>query len=212
MLKIALKEIWTFYDHYKDLFARQQIELVAGDLVIPNISAEDIVAIQSDSSYDTELLPAIFTFREVLWQPNVYPDAKMILPAMRILKSFCEEQSAVFSENKSVTGGLYASLLQGLAQAASLAEADLQRTETSASQVLGIFRIAAFPIVKFFIDHPMNRPDHYQDAVNRLNYAVEVMLTQLHGRYTALEDPYWKIYTPGKEIHVASPDEKSEKM
>jgi len=45
----------------------------------------------------------------------------------------------------------------------------------------------------FFINHSQKRRDYYQDAVNRLNYAVKIMLTQFHGTYTKLQDPYWQV-------------------
>jgi len=41
----------------------------------------------------------------------------------------------------------------------------------------------------------------FGQALNRLNYAVKIMLTQFHGRYTELQDPYWEVrYTKAPEI------------
>jgi len=48
----------------------------------------------------------------------------------------------------------------------------------------------------------------HKDAVNRLNYAVKIMLTQFHGRYTALQDPYWEVQYKQSEPAPKSPKKK----
>ena len=35
--------------------------------------------------------------------------------------------------------------------------------------------------------------DYYQDAINRLNYAVKIMLTQFYGQYSELSEPIWVV-------------------
>ena len=47
----------------------------------------------------------------------------------------------------------------------------------------------------------MNRLDYYRDAVNRLNYAVKVMLTQFNGKYTELADPFWEVTYAKNEMN-----------
>ena len=63
-------------------------------------------------------------------------------------------------------------------------------------------------VIKFFIFHPQNRVDYYRDAVNRLNYAVKIMLTQFYGRYTQLDDPYWVVSYEKKK--KSNPEPKSD--
>ena len=60
----------------------------------------------------------------------------------------------------------------------------------------------------------MNRLDYYRDAVNRLNYAVKVMLTQFNGKYTELADPFWEVTYAKNEMNEKSslkPAENEEK-
>jgi len=39
----------------------------------------------------------------------------------------------------------------------------------------------------------MNRRDYHMDAINRLNYAVRIMLTQFYGQYSELSEPVWMV-------------------
>lgn len=166
-------------------------QLVAGDITIDRLSSKDIMSLKESQNYDTELLPEIFTFREILWQPNVYPEAKLCIPQLNILKVFCEEYTSKQQSNKKVLHRLYFELLSGLA---SYCEDAIQKINSNnIASILGQLRKKAFPIVTFFMFHPMNRMDYQKDALNRLNYSVKIMLTQYHNKYYDLQAPYWNI-------------------
>ena len=145
------------------------------------------------NEYDTELLPSIFTFREILWQPDVYTEASMCLPGLRVLSAYCNEEADKYHESGNQLESIYAQLLTQMSLACDQAITALEKNKVAASQALGIFRTDTFPIINFFIGHPQNRKDYHQDAINRLNYAVKIMITQLHGKYTELQDPYWEV-------------------
>lgn len=215
-MKISLNEIWGFmeiapFPEKKESEEVQWIyELVAGDISVPNLSTEDIKILNADENYDTELLPSIFTYREILWQPNVYTQPALCIPQLNILKVFCEEFVEENKGDKSSTKWLYAKLLDGLGTYCDVAIQKISNTENSGdiriSTILGNLRRNAFPIIKFFIYHPMNRKDYHFDALNRLNYAVKIMLTQYNNKYDDLHDPYW-IVSIG-----ALPDEAEEEI
>lgn len=202
-MKINLNEIWGFmeiapFPEKKDSEDVQWIyELVAGDISIPNLSTEDIKTLNSDQNYDTELLPSIFTFREILWQPNVYTQPALCKPQLNILKVFCEEFVASQKESSNGTVWLYSKLLSGLITYCDVAINRISASENAGdiriSSILGDLRKDAFPIIKFFIYHPMNRKDYHFDALNRLNYAVKIMLTQYNNKYDDLHDPFWTV-------------------
>lgn len=208
-MKIALNEIWNFLELLESNEKGFQYSLMAGDIVVDGISTDTMLALKEDKYFDTELLPSIFTFREILWQPDVFTDASMSVPSLRILKAFCEEAATGLEEKNSETNRIYASLVKGMGKCSGKAIEALQKEKADVKKALGDFRTGSFPIVKFFIYHPMNRQDYFMDAINRLNYAVKIMLTQFYGRYTELDDPYW-VVSFKKTASKQAPKEKLE--
>lgn len=203
-MKIALNEIWNFLELLDSNEKGWNYSLEAGEIVVDGISTSTMQALKEDAEFDTELLPSIFTFREILWQPDVFTEASMSVPSLRILKAFCDEAAAELEEKNGDSNKVYASLIKGIGKCSGKAIEALEKERPDVKKILGDFRTCAFPIIKFFIYHPMNRQDYFMDAVNRLNYAVKIMLTQFYGRYTELVDPYWivsfKKAAPKKEI------------
>ena len=192
-MKLALNEIWNFYKLIEENEKGWLYYFHAGEIEIGGITNETLKALREDDDYDTELLPSLFTFREILWQPDVFTEAFMSLPSLRILQAFCDESTEEMGQMDKEVNKIYIPLIKGMGNCCGRAIEQLEQTQPSVKKILGDFRTGAFPIVKFFIYHPKNRHDYYVDAVNRLNYAVKIMLTQFHGRYTELEDPYWLV-------------------
>ena len=211
-MKIALSEIWNFLDIVESNEIGWEYSLVAGDVTVSGINTESMRLLKKGQSYDTELLPSIFTFREILWQPDVFTEAAMSIPSLRILKAFCEEACKEYEEENDPANSIYIPLIKGIANCCGKAMEELEKERADVKRILGDFRTGTFPIVKFFIYHPQNRIDYFQDAQNRLNYAVKVMLTQFYGRYTELKDPYWEVlYTNVKPKGSQKTKSESEK-
>ncbi|WP_144017270.1 hypothetical protein [Ekhidna lutea] len=205
-MKIALNEIWNFLKMVNTKEKGWSFALCAGDVKVRGISTDTMLALKDDDSFDTELLPSIFTFREILWQPDVFTEASMSVPSLRILKAFCEEACTELEEQKSEVNNIYIPLIKGVAACCGKAMKALEKEKADVKKILGDLRTCAFPVIKFFIYHPQNRQDYFQDAQNRLNYAVKIMLTQFYGRYTELEDPYWKVsFSKTKEKKDSEP-------
>ncbi|MEO9966419.1 MAG: hypothetical protein ABJF11_11555 [Reichenbachiella sp.] len=213
-MKIDLNEIWEFMELVpKPKTAKEGeewiYELVAGEITIANLKSLDLLNLKKEENYDTELLPSIFTFREILWQPNVYTQPALCIPQLNILKVFCEDY--VEEKKKEQNGDVwpYFDLLKGLASfckdALERINAENDAGEIRITSILGDLRKKAFPVIKFFIFHPMNRKDYQTDALNRLNYAVKIMLTQYNNKYYDLRDPFWNVT-------VGNPDELEKKI
>ncbi|XOV92633.1 MAG: hypothetical protein ACFHWX_20805 [Bacteroidota bacterium] len=198
-MKISFNEIWNFIDLINTQEKGWEFTLHAGKVSVPGLTVKQLIELKNDQDYDTEILPSIFTFREILWQPDVFTEANASLPSLRILNAHCKEISEELQQHKSEVGQVYAQLIEGIGKCSQKALIELEDGPSIVSRVLGDFRVCAFPIIKFFIFHPKNRNDYYKDAVNRLNYAVKIILTQFHGRYTELADPYWQVSFEKKE-------------
>lgn len=214
-MKIDLNEIWNFIDlapspEDKMKQVRWSYDLIAGDVSFSDLTTKDIICLKSDDEFDTELLPSIFTFREILWQPNVYTQPSLCIPQLNILKVFCEEYIEGHNEEDNQLLQLYLDLLKGLSGFCqeALDKISKHENEVRISSILGDLRKKAFPVIKFFLFHPMNREDYRTDALNRLNYAVKIMLTQYHNKYDDLKDPHWIVGV--KEIVVEPKDSKKE--
>ncbi len=208
-MRIGLTDIWEFSEVIAQAEEGWHFNLRAGELKVEGISKELLQQLKNDQEYDTELLPSIFTFREILWQPDVFTESVKSLPGLRILQAYCEETNELYQNSESPTRQLYSQLLQELSDCCEKAISSLEEDGASVKKVLGEFRTAAFPIIKFFIYHPQNKPAHYRDAVNRLNYAVKVMLTQFFGKYTELTDPFWEVTFTAAASHQKSKTENS---
>lgn len=192
-MRVSLSEIWNFTDIIKNDEIGWSFTLHAGSAVVDGIDKNTLQLLRDDNDFNTELLPEIFTFRDVLWQPDVFVDATMSLPSLRVLQAYCDEQSEDYQASGSDLGQIYAKLLFAIGQQCSIASESLSGEEADVKSALGLLRKNTFPIIKFFIGHPRNRLDYYRDAVNRLNYAVKIIITQFNGKYSDLQDPYWEV-------------------
>ena len=209
-MKVALSEIWNFLALLDKDEQGFEYALHAGKVKIDNINSEMMHLLQKDSDFDTELLPSLFTFREILWQPDVFTEVSSSLPPLRILKAFCAETIADLEDQDSLITPLYISLIKGVGKCTGKAIKALEEEKPDVRKILGDLRTCTFPIIKFFIHHPQNRQDYLMDATNRLNYAVKIMLTEFYGRYTDLEDPFWKIKFSEPESSSATESVKNE--
>lgn len=208
-MRIALSEIWNFADIIQDEDG-WQFSLFAGQSIATGFSKEVLYELRTDNNFNTELLPEIFTFREVLWQPNVFEKPADCLPSLRVLVAYCEEQVAVYLNSESDLDHIYGSLLSRILTCTKEAIGGIEKDQ-NVRGALGDLRVKIFPIIKFFVAHPRNRLDYYRDAVNRMDYAVKIMLTQFSGRYSELEEPFWEIlYDKSLKGVTANTDSSSE--
>ena len=193
-MKVSLDEIWHFlkvmnpsqHNHWK-------CSLNAGNTIVRNISFTTMFEMKTDETYDTELLPSLFTFREILWQPNVFVNTKESLSPLNILIAFCDDTIIQFQEESNKVKNIYICLIKGIKNCCGRAIERLEKEHADVRKVLCEFRTEIFPIIKFFIYHPKNRLDYSYDAINRLNYLVKIMIMDFYGKYTSLQDPFWYV-------------------
>lgn len=206
-MRIDFQEIWNFINLLDADERGWDFSLEAGIYSVKGIKNDTLRNLQKDEKYDTELLPALFTFREILWQPNVFTEAQMSSSPLRVLKAFCDESIEQMDKTNGVQC-IYSKLLKGVATCCEKTEMEIMEGKGKITDILGYFRMCTFPIIKVFIYHPMNRKDYYLDAMNRLNYAVKIMLTQFYGQYSELTEPHWIVSQSKSEMVKMIDEEK----
>lgn len=191
-MKISASEIWNFLDQINEQEKGWKSSLYLGVVVIEDLGISDLLKVKNDSTYDTELLPELFTFREILWQPDVFTSSQQLCTPIRVLSCFCSEQIDKYEKKSTPWSKICLQLLESIKGYSDKAVKVLEE-QKDFQHTLREFRKELFPIIKFLIYHPGNRQDYRADAINRLNYAVKIMLTDYNGRYTELIDPYFEV-------------------
>lgn len=170
--------------------------LVAGECSWDEVSLELIRQLESDPFYDPETLPSLFTFREIFWQPNVYPTLNACLTGLKLLTNFSAELSEEYAESDKETHKLYVHLVDHIGKLALQSHAQLadhQNANDQIPSVLGEFRKQCFPVIMLFTHHPMNRADYREDALRRVNFMVKTLLEQYQLRFNDLLLPHWEL-------------------
>lgn len=198
-MKLAFAEIWSFLDIVGDEAHLWSFRLRAGDFLQENITPGLIAQLKEDAFYDPEILPNLFTFREIFWQPNVYPTLNACLTGLKLVANYSHELTEQLDGTEEPTVRLYTELVHHIGQLAVQANEMLSADETAAEKlpaVLGEFRKQAFPVIMLFIHHPMNRADYKEDALRRINFMVKTLIEQYQLRFNDLLLPHWELARP----------------
>ena len=99
-MDIPINQIWNFIALRTADTPKQRYSLHAAHVIMAGLDAQSITELTKKKGYDTELLPSLFTYREILWQPNVFEKPQLCTPAIRIFKAFCEEKAAEYDQDK----------------------------------------------------------------------------------------------------------------
>ena len=102
-MDIPINQIWNFIALHTADTTKQQYALHAAHVIMRGLDVQSITELTKEKGYDTELLPSLFTYREILWQPNVFEKPQLCTPAIRIFKAFCEEKAAEYKQNTGKT-------------------------------------------------------------------------------------------------------------
>jgi len=71
-MDIPINQIWNFIALRTADTPKQRYSLHAAHVIMVGLDAHSIAELTKKKGYDTELLPSLFTYREILWQPNVF--------------------------------------------------------------------------------------------------------------------------------------------
>lgn len=195
--------------------------MVAGSCACGSEEWSLVEQMENDPYYDAELLPNLFTFREIFWQPNVYPSLNACLTGLKLVANYSTELATENADTEIETRKLYTQLVAHIGKLAEEAHQSLSKSENAGEMipaVLGEFRKQSFPVIMLFIHHPMNRIDYREDALRRVNFMVKTLLDQYQLRFNDLMLPYWEVEraqspksakTARDEDQPAAPDTES---
>ncbi|MEQ8808425.1 MAG: hypothetical protein RIE59_05100 [Imperialibacter sp.] len=195
-MKLDFGEIWPFLKIVGEEAPKWSFNLVAGNFVSEKVPLTLIRQLESDSYYDAEMLPNLFTFREVFWQPNVYPTLSACLTGLKLVVNYSNELTEEYANSTQETQQLYVHLVKHIGELARQANEQLEGSEQASDQipsVLGEFRKQSFPVIMLFIHHPMNRVDYKEDALRRVNFMVKTLIEQYQLRFNDLLLPHWEL-------------------
>ena len=195
-MEIPINQIGNFIAIAHVNGSRWKFTLHAAHVSVEDLDEMTVKELAKGAGYDTELLPSLFTYREILWQPNVFKESRQCLPAIRIFKAFCDEKAQEYELTKSKPNQIYSALLKGLSENCEKAVKDIEkkRQPESLNSIFKEFRKRCFPIIKFFIDHPQNRGNYHQEAMNRLNYAIKISIIDFHSHFTEFKEPFLRLH------------------
>jgi len=211
-MKLPFAEIWSFARLIKGQEASWSFTLVAGDCRWEKVESSLIAEIENDIYFDPELLPNLFTFREIFWQPNVYPTLNACLTGLKLVTNYSAELTLEHGESVIATRKMYVHLVDYVGGLAQKAYDDLSKNGQDPEripQVLKEFRKHSFPVILLFIHHPMNRIDYREDALRRVNFMVKTLLDQYLLRFNDLMLPYWEV-DKAKEAPAKKNDQQVE--
>jgi hypothetical protein len=219
-MKLDFGEIWSFLKIVGEEASEWSFNLVAGNFVSEEVPLTLIHQLESDPYYDAEMLPNLFTFREIFWQPNVYSTLNACLTGLKLVANYSNELTEEYANSTQETQQLYVHLVKHIGELARQANEQLAGSEQASDQipsVLGEFRKQSFPVIMLFIHHPMNRVDYKEDALRRVNFMVKTLIEQYQLRFNDLLLPHWELdrlpdskKTDSKQTNDQPPESASE--
>ncbi len=195
-MKLAFDEIWSFLEIIGEEAPLWTFTLKAGSFSREGVSLDLTHQLENDALYDPEMLPNLFTFREIFWQPNVYPTLSACLTGLKLVVNYSSELAEEYQDATTETQQLYVDLVNHIGLLAAEANEKLASNEDANDQipsVLGEFRKQSFPVIMLFIQHPMNRNDYKEDALRRINFMVKTLIEQYQLRFNDLLLPHWEL-------------------
>ncbi|MCZ6694896.1 MAG: hypothetical protein O6939_13405 [Bacteroidetes bacterium] len=214
-MKLEIAEIWNFLKLRIDQSTQSiSFNLAAADFKLENLSSETIKALKNKEDYHEEVLTSIFINREILWQPNVYDKVEICISNLNIFSSFCQDAIDQLTNSDQPIDQFYNQIFQFLSSISqetvnvfqesiqdSKANVKIAPSEDSTyvnpksyiPRILGRFRKKAFPVIQVFIGLLPQGNLVRRSALNRMDFAVQVIINQYNLKYSDVIDPFWEV-------------------
>ena len=195
-MRLPYEEIWSALRIIPQLFTRCQLDLCLGDYCFFDLSEEMLLQLREKESCDKEILPVLFSERELFWQPNLQPSLSAWYTRFSTFIFFIDHYVELLKKNDSPADYLYAAILHDLKAKARHIQKSFAETASISSQLrfqtLTRFRIAVYPHILFFMRHAYMPVAEIHTAENRL----DIMMQSIPRSYRLLQllrEPYWQL-------------------
>ena len=195
-MRLPFEEIWAAMEIIPQFFLRCRLDLCLGDYRFSNISEETLLHLQEEESCDKELLPVLFSEREIFWQPNLQPSLPAWYTRFNTFIVFINQYVDLLKRNDSPVDYLYAAVLHDLKTKARRVQKSFTEASNTSSQSqlqsLLRFRIATYPHVLFFMYHPYMPVAEVYTTKKRLDLMIQ-SIPRTHRLLQLLTEPCWRL-------------------
>ncbi len=214
-MKLEIAEIWNFLKLRIDQSTQSiSFNLAAADFKLENLSSETIKALKNKEDYHEEVLTSIFINREILWQPNVYDKVEICISNLNIFSSFCQDAIDQLANSDKPIDQFHHEIFQFLStlsqETVNVFQESIQKSKENVRvapsedsayvnpksyipRILGRFRKKAFPVIQVFIGLLPQGNLVRRSALNRMDFAVQVIINQYNLKYSDVIDPFWEV-------------------
>lgn len=211
-MRLPFQEIWDATVLVPDFFPKYRVDLYLGDYCFQALSQEMLQQLQQPSSCDSDLLPVLFSEREIFWQPDMQPSLNAWCTRFNIFNDFLHHYTEALKNQDTSVDYLYAAILHDLKTKATYTQNMLKNSVQATPQVqyrfIARFRVATYPHILFFLRQPHVPLIAARYAENRLDLMIRTLLLKNKIPLRVLVEPRWQL-----QVHTPStaPLEKNKK-
>jgi len=214
-MKLEIAEIWNFLKLKIDASVQEiNFSLRAGEFGLDDLSVKTIEALKDRVDYHEEVLTSIFINREIIWQPNVYDKVEICISNLNIFSSFCQDAIDQLANSDKPIDQFHHEIFQFLStlsqETVNVFQESIQKSKENVRvapsedsayvnpksyipRILGRFRKKAFPVIQVFIGLLPQGNLVRRSALNRMDFAVQVIINQYNLKYSDVIDPFWEV-------------------
>lgn len=210
-MRLPFTEIGPAIQTIPQLFKQYKIDLWIGSYCFDEFSHSILKQFLSPESCDEELIEALFTERELFWQPDMQPSLTTWITRFSILKVFIKDYIEMLKVHDAPVDYLYASILHDIILQVEKVQESLTSSTTSnldqSFQSVMKFRLSVYPHITFFMKHPCMSKSVLKCAQNRLHLMIHTLFLKSGYAFHLFQDPYWQI-TPSLRSVAPSAERK----
>ena len=202
-MRLSFTEIRSATQVIPQLFKQYKTDLWVGSYCFDKFSPSMLKQFLSPESCDEELIDALFSARELFWQPNMQPSLTTWITRFSMLRVFVKSYIEALKVHDTPIDYLYAGILHDMVlQIEATQEALTSSTTSDLEQLFQSvmkFRLSVYPHIIFFTKHPYMPESVLKYAQNRLHIMIHTLFLKGGYAFRLFQDPYWQIRPVSKQ-------------